>query len=131
KTTPSYYSTLEKIVGNLRESKRNAEQLLKNLFEAARNVDYDELTKCLLSLNSAKWIEKYRPEDYSDVISDVKKKLIEHIKNMKVSIKDMTLDLEDYDKIDSAYKKVSEMNKMKCLEEIFSDITQHLEEVND
>ncbi|CAF2963348.1 unnamed protein product [Rotaria sp. Silwood2] len=95
KTTPSYYSTLEKIVGNLSESKRNAEQLLTNLFEAARNVDYDELTKCLLSLNSAKWIEKYRPEDYSDVISDVKKKLIEHIKNMKVSIKDMTLDLED------------------------------------
>ncbi|CAF4669347.1 unnamed protein product [Rotaria sp. Silwood1] len=130
KTTRSYYRILEKIIEYLRQSKRDAEQLLTNLFRPEGKVNYNQLKKCLMSLKSAQWIEKYRAGAYTDVMSDVEEKFIENMKQMKVSLMEMTLDLDSYNKIDSAYKIVSEMKEMKDFEEIFTDVNQYLVEVH-
>ncbi|CAF3967980.1 unnamed protein product, partial [Rotaria sordida] len=130
KTTRSYYSIVGKIIEYLHQSKRDVEQLLTDLFRQEEKVNYDKLIKCLLSLKNTQWIEKYRTGVYSDVMSDIEEKFIEHIKQMKISLMEMTLDLDSYNKIDLAYKIVLKINEMKDFEKIFIDINQYLVEIN-
>ncbi|CAF1039714.1 unnamed protein product [Adineta steineri] len=121
---------VEKIVRYLRDAKLDAEDLLKIVFQRDGKVNYDKLTKCLLNLKNAEWIEKYRSGEYSYIIKDVEERLIEHITEMKVTVMQVPLNLDNYDKIDSVHKIVSDIKEMKPLEKFLPDINQHIVDVN-
>ena len=123
-------STVEKIVGYLRDAKQDAEQLLRALFNREGKVNYDKLAKSLLIIKDAAWIEKYQSREYTDVMKDLTDQLNEHIKEIKISVIEITLDLDNYSKIDSVYKKVLEIREMKSLEKFLPDVGQHLIDVN-
>ncbi|CAF1389902.1 unnamed protein product [Rotaria sordida] len=129
KTTELYFSTLEKLIGYINESRRDAEKILIALFRQEK-VDYDKLTSCLISLKSAKWIEKYRTGVYSDVINNVEKQIIEQIKELKESIMQTNLDLDNSSKINDVYKVILQINGMKRLDKIVCNIDQDIDEVN-
>ncbi|CAF3393714.1 unnamed protein product, partial [Rotaria socialis] len=130
KTNRSYYATLENIIEYLHNSKRDIEQLLRVLFQQEEKLKYNKITKCLLSLKSSQWIENYRVGEYSSVMNDIKEQFIDHMKEMKNSVMQMTLGLDDYKEIDSTYKMILKINKMKEFEIIFTDINHYLVEVN-
>ncbi|CAF0939888.1 unnamed protein product [Adineta steineri] len=130
KTNQFHYSIVEKIVRYLRDAKLDAEDLLKIVFQRDGKVNYDKLTKCLLNLKNAEWIEKYRSGEYSYIIKDVEERLIEHITEMKVTVMQVPLNLDNYDKIDSVHKIVSDIKEMKPLEKFLPDINQHIVDVN-
>ncbi|CAF1631319.1 unnamed protein product [Rotaria magnacalcarata] len=121
---------MENIVAYLCDAKRDAEQLLRDLFQREGKVNYDKLTKCLLNLKDAKWIENYQNREHLDIVKDVEKRLIEHAKEMKISIMKVSLNLDNYDKIESAYKLVLGIKEMKPLEKILPDINEHIVEAN-
>ncbi|CAF3339888.1 unnamed protein product [Rotaria sp. Silwood2] len=129
-TDKLYVNTLEKLVGYLNKSKRNIEDQLEILFRHERKLDYDKLIKCLSSLKSAKWIEKYRTSVYTDVIRDVEQQIIEHINLLKASVMKVYLDLDNYDKIEQVYKIILEINDMKQLEKMIPNVNIHIDEVN-
>ncbi|CAF1185261.1 unnamed protein product [Adineta steineri] len=130
KTNQFHYSIVEKIVGYLRDAKSHVEQLLSDLFQNGERVNYDKLTKCLLNLKDTKWIENYRTGEYTEVMTDVEEQLIEYIKQIKISVMELPLDLDNYDKIDLAYKTVFKIKEMKPLEKFLPDISQYFIEVN-
>ena len=131
RTSELYFSTLEKLIGYVHEARRETEQLLSDLFRREKKVDIDRLTKNLMSLKSAKWIEKYRTDVYSDVIAQVEGQILEHIKQLKESVKGTNLDLDKFDKIDIAHKIVSEINEMKHLEKFAASVNEPIDEVNE
>lgn len=130
KTSELYYSTLEKLLGYVNESRREIEQLLNNLFGGETNVDFDQLNKHLISLKSAKWIEKYRSGVYVDVIDLIEGKIIDRIILMKESVIHTSLGLSDIDKLENAGKLVFEINEMRPLEKFTPSVTEHIAEVN-
>ncbi|CAF4844266.1 unnamed protein product, partial [Rotaria sp. Silwood2] len=94
KTTQLYFSTLEKVIKYVNQCRRDVEQLLFSLFRQEQ-IDFNKLTNCLISLQSAKWIEKYRTGMYSDIIDTIEKQIIELIKELKESAMQTNLDLDN------------------------------------
>ncbi|CAF0744473.1 unnamed protein product [Adineta steineri] len=129
KTTPIYCSTLEKLIAYVHETRRVIEEQLRILFRREGIVNYDILIKCHSSLKSAKWIEKYRSEVYSDVVNNVEQQLIQHIKLLQESVMEANLDLDNFDKIELTYKLVSEINEMKSIEKLVNGISECINEV--
>lgn len=130
KTNESFYNTLEKITEYLHNSKRDAEELLRNLFKQEEKTNFDKVVKCLLSLKSCHWIENYRAGEYSIVIRDIEEKFIAHMDDMKKSVIDKALDLDSYSQINFVHKKLCEINEMKQFEQVFMDTRKYLAEVN-
>ncbi|CAF4554681.1 unnamed protein product, partial [Rotaria sp. Silwood2] len=129
KTTQLYFSTLEKVIKYVNQCRRDVEQLLFSLFRQEQ-IDFNKLTNCLISLQSAKWIEKYRTGMYSDIIDTIEKQIIELIKELKESAMQTNLDLDNSNKIETVHKRVLYMNEMKRLNEFVSSIDKHIDVVN-
>lgn len=124
-----YYSALETLIGYIKESRRDAEKMLTALFHQEK-VDFDTLVSCLVSLKSAKWIEKYRTGVYSDVIGNVEKQIIEEVIAMIENLKQTNLDLYSFNKIKDAYKIVSQINGMQRLDKFIASISGYIDEAN-
>ena len=75
KTSQTYYSTLEKLIGYINESRKRAEELLRVMFRREGNVNYHALRRCLSNLRNAHWIEKYRAGIYSNILNDVEQQI--------------------------------------------------------
>ncbi|CAF0938955.1 unnamed protein product [Adineta steineri] len=129
-TTESYCSILEKLIGYVYQSRKDVEEQLRTLSGREGKVDYDRLTKALSSLKSAKWIEKYRSDVYSDVMNDVQQQIIQHAKILRESVMDVNLDLDNLDKIENAYKITSEINEIKRIEKLVPDVNEYIDAVN-
>ncbi|CAF3122629.1 unnamed protein product, partial [Rotaria sp. Silwood2] len=127
KTTEIYYATVEKLVGYVYESRRDAEELLRVMFRREGKVDYNKLTQCLSNLKSTHWIEIYRTGVYSDVINNVEQQIIQYIIELKEPIMQVNLDL---DKIEYVNKIVSEINEMKHFQNFIPSVDKHINEVN-
>ncbi|CAF0828795.1 unnamed protein product [Adineta steineri] len=130
RTTPVYCSTLEKLIAYVHEARRVIEEQLRILFRREGKVNYDILIKCHSSLKSAEWLEKYRSGVYSDVVNNVEQQLIQHVKALQESVMEANLDLDNVDKIELAYKLVSEINEMKSIEKLVIDVSECINEVN-
>ncbi|CAF2989188.1 unnamed protein product, partial [Rotaria sp. Silwood2] len=108
----------------------SAEQLLRVLLQREGKVNYEKLIKCLLTIQSAGWVNNYRDGEQSEIMKDLKEQLIEHIQQLKASIMEVPLDLDNYNKLELVYKTVWEINEMKHFQIIFTDINNYLEDVN-
>ncbi|CAF4248425.1 unnamed protein product [Rotaria sp. Silwood2] len=129
-TSQVYYATLEELFGYIYQSRRDAEELLRLLFQGGETVGYEKLIKCLSNLKNATWIEKYRPGLYSDVINDVEQQITQHVEKLKKSIIKINLDLDHSHNIKHVSKILSDINEMKYLENFISTVNEHIEEAN-
>ena len=130
RTSQTYYSTLEKLIGYINESRKRAEELLRVMFRREGNVDYHTLTRCLSNLRNAHWIEKYRAGIYSNIENNVKQQIIQHIEQLKRIVMRFDLNLDNSDKVTDVYKIVSEINEMKPINVFLPTIDEHISEVN-
>ncbi|CAF4908972.1 unnamed protein product, partial [Rotaria sp. Silwood1] len=101
KTSQLYYSTLEKLIGYINQSSRDAEQLLTSLFRQEK-VDTAKLVTCLMNL-----------------------------KNLQESVIQINLDLDNSSKIKDVHKIILQIKGLKHLDKIASDINKHIDEVNE
>ena len=130
RTSRSYFCLWESIASYLNESARNAEELLKSVSRLEGSVIDEKLTKCLASLTSVQWIQKYRSGLYSNVMETVKKKLIVCVVEMKESVMKNSLGLDQYERIESAVRLVEKLEWLTQFETIASDLRQHSTEIH-
>lgn len=130
KTSQSYFKTLEKICGCIRESKRTIEDILKAFQRDERGIDYTKLMDHVFRLETVEWFRQYRPEVYSDAITNIEGQIIHHVEVLKRSLLGITLDLSNYSKLESVSKIVIEIDAMRPIDKIFKNIGQIIHEVN-
>lgn len=130
KTSRSYFSTLEKVCGFIRELKRDVDETLKAFFRGDNRINYSKLTEHLLKLKSIEWFQTYRPEVYTETMIYIEEQIIRHVKDLKHFLMTFYLDLDNYDKLRSISEKILEINEMKPLDTIVNGINEHVEEIN-
>ena len=130
KTSQSYFSTLEKVCGCIRELKRDVDNILKAFFRDEGRIDYVKLTEHLSRLKYVEWFKAYRPEVYSEVITNIEQQIIHHTEELLQSVMAINLDLDNYNKLQNVSKIISEINAMKPIEKIIKSISQLIQEVN-
>ncbi|CAF1394740.1 unnamed protein product [Adineta steineri] len=123
KTTQSYFSILEKLIGYINECRRDAEKLLLALFRQEK-VDFNKLASCLMGLKSAQWIEKYRTGVYSDIVGNVERQILEELDVLKKTVMQTNLDLDSSDKIKNVYQIIMRINEIKRLDKFFPSIDE-------
>lgn len=129
-TSQVYYATLEKLFGCIYQLRRDAEELLRVLFQGGEPIDFEKLVKCLSNLKSGTWIEKYRAGLYSSVINNVEQLILQHIEKLKRSIMSINVDLEHFHEIKHVSTKLSDLNDMKHFESFLPTTNDHIEEAN-
>ncbi|CAF4090243.1 unnamed protein product, partial [Rotaria sordida] len=129
-TSQSYFQTLEKICGCIRESKRTVEEILKAFHRDERGIDYVQLIEHISRLKSVEWFQEYRSEIYLDVLKNIEQQIVHHVEALKRSLLGVTLDLNNSSKLEHVSKTVIEISAMKPIEKIFEDIGKIIDEVN-
>ncbi|CAM4824411.1 unnamed protein product [Rotaria magnacalcarata] len=130
KTSQVYYATLEKLFGYIYQLRRDAEELLRVLFQGGEKIDFEKLPQCLSNLKSAAWIEKYRAGLYSNVINNVEQLIFQHVEKLKKAIMSTNLDLDYSHELEHVLKRLFDLNDMKQLTNILPTINEHIEEAN-
>ena len=129
-TSEKYYKTLEKLCGFVSELRRDAEQILNQIYDDKDHADYSRMFRCLDGLKDAEWLEAIRPGVHKEEIAEVNKKIVKHVEELQSLLTEANFDLDDYSQLSFVCRALTKVNKMKPLEQAIDQLGLIIEEVN-
>ncbi|UJR19846.1 hypothetical protein I4U23_022979 [Adineta vaga] len=113
RTNLTYHNTIEKLINYVHQYKQEVDELLRVFFQHKSEAKYQQLRKVLLDLQNARWIEKYWQEFPKNIIDNLVEQMTEHVQEMKQSFRNISLDLDNVDKIKDVSRIIIDIHQMK------------------
>ncbi|ETN99341.1 intracellular protein transport protein USO1, partial [Reticulomyxa filosa] len=129
RTQRSYFQTIERIFGYVRDVHKDVELMLPLLMKQDPSFDYSRLFECIGCVYRSKWIEERQEERGSNLMDAIKEKLMLHLCELKQSSKCLELDIDHPDHLEQGRKIVEHLEKLNRLESIIPEITNYHKEV--
>ncbi|CAF1013256.1 unnamed protein product [Didymodactylos carnosus] len=130
RTSESYHSTIERLIGGMQQLRRDAEQLLRHFDVKTDSIDYTRLFRYLAALENAEWIDSIRPGVYADVMRNIVYDILQYVQSLQASITTMDLDLEHFSNIENASKLVRQIDYMQPCEKSIPEFVQYRQNVH-
>jgi len=120
----------KKIYQYAREIIKDIDTMLLLPMKQNQSLNYDRLFECVACINRSKWIEERKGVENGKLMEDVKKKMMNHVKEIQVSSRQLMLNVNQPDHVEQAYQILIHFEKMCRLEEIIPDLTNCRKDVN-
>lgn len=82
-------------------------------FQHENKGKHQQLRKFLFDLQNAQWIKKYWQEFHKNIIDNLVEQMTEHVQEMKQSFRNISLDLDNVDKINDIARIITDIHQMK------------------
>ncbi|ETO03541.1 ATPase, partial [Reticulomyxa filosa] len=116
-TQQSYFQTIERIIGYVRDVHKDIELILPLLIKQDPSFDYNRLFECVSCMHRSKWIEERQEWRYDNLMDEVKNKLLFHLCELEKASRYLELDIDHPDNLEQGHKIVEHLEKLNSWNE--------------
>jgi len=124
RTNLAYHNIIRKLINYVYLIKQDVDELLRIFFQHETKRNHERLRKVLSDLQNAHWIKKYWREFHDTIINNLVEKMTQHVSKMKQSFKNITLDLDNVDKIEGITTIITDIHQIKIVPSLISMIDE-------